>query len=135
MEPSETEIRETVQAYARAWKAGDLAAITGLYHDSFTLHYAAGHALSGEHVGKAAALATLAEFSRRTNRRLSAIVAVMAGPDRGAIIAREVFRKGEETAELERVLVYTVRDRQLSACWVYDGDPALVARFVGPARA
>ena len=34
-------------------------------------------------------------------------------------------------AELERVLIYAVRDGQLSECWVYDADPALVARFVG----
>lgn len=131
MDPREAEIRTTVERYAEAWRAGDLAAIAGLYHETFTLHYGGAHALSGDHVGKAAALGVLAEFSRRTSRKLLGVVAVMSGPERGAIVAREVFRKGEAVAELERLLVYAVRDGQLSECWVYDADPALVARFVG----
>lgn len=131
LDPREAEIRTTVERYAEAWRAGDLATITGLYHETFTLHYGGDHALSGDHVGKAASLATLAEFSRRTGRQLSGIIAVLSGPERGAIVARETFRKGETVAELERVLVYAVRDSQFSECWVYDADPALVARFVG----
>ena len=125
------DVRDTVERYAQAWRAGDLPAMAALYADGFTLHYQAGHALSGDHVGKAAALATLAEFSRRTHRRLVSIIAVMAGPERGAIVAREVFRNGEETAELDRVLVYAVQDGLLRKCWVYDSDPAFVARMVG----
>lgn len=131
MDAREAEIRTTVERYAQAWRAGDLAAIAGLYHETFTLHYGGAHALSGDHVGKAASLATLAEFSRRTGRKLSGIVAVLSGPERGAIVARETFRRGEAVAELERVLVYAVRDGQFSECWVYDADPALVAKFVG----
>lgn len=125
----ETQIRRALEAYAAAWTAGDLAALVALYHDDFTLHYGGDHALSGVHVGKAAALAILAEFSRRTRRRLDAIVAVMAGPERGAIIARESF--GDGAVQLDRVLVYAVRDGLLVDCWVYDADPRIVASFVG----
>ena len=131
MNAPESEIRSAVERYAQAWQVGDRAAMAGLYHESFTLHYGSGHALSGDHVGKAASLAILAEFGRRTQRRLAGIVAVLSGPERGAIIAREVFRKGDAEAELERVLIYAVRDGLLSECWVYDADPALVASFVG----
>ena len=130
MSTHEAEIRTTVERYAQAWRDGDRTTMAALYHDSFTLHYTGHHALSGDHAGKAASLAILAEFSRRTNRRLVAIAAVLSGAERGAVIAREVFRKGETVAELERVLIYAVRDGQLSECWVYDADPELVARFV-----
>ena len=131
MDPREAEIRATVERYAQAWRDGDRATMAGIYHETFTLHYGGSHVLSGDHFGKAASLATLAEFSRRTNRRLADIVAVLSGPERGAIIAREMFRKGETVAELERVLIYAVQDGQLSECWVYDADPDLVGWFVG----
>ena len=52
--------------------------------------------------GKAAALGILAEVTRRTNRRLLAIVDVMAGPERGALLVRERFERDGRTAEVER---------------------------------
>ena len=53
----------------------------------------------------------------------------MAGPRRGAILARELFSRDGRTAELERLLVYAVRDGLLSECWVYDRDQATVDAF------
>ena len=63
-----------------AWLAGDRAALAACYHDDFTLHYFGRNPLAGDHGGKPAALAILAEVTRRTNRQLLAIVDVMAGP-------------------------------------------------------
>src|SRR3954471_17631244 len=97
-----------------------------LYHNDFTLHYFGHNPLAGDHAGKAAALGILAEVTRRTNRKLLAIVDVMAGPERGALLVRERFERDGRTAEIERVLVYTVRDGQLSECWVYEQDQAQV---------
>ena len=54
-----------------------------------------------------AALAVLAEVTRRTNRKLLGIVDVMAGPERGAILVRERFSRDGQTAEVERLLVYS----------------------------
>lgn len=124
----ESGIRRAVERYAEAWRAGDLVAIAACYADDFTLHYGGSHALSGDHVGKPQALRTLAAFSARTGRRLVAIVDVLAGAERGAIIVREAF--GE--AEALRVLVYRVEDGLLAECWVLDADPSLIDRLVGP---
>ena len=129
--PGEAEIRSAIDRYAAAWLRGDLAALVGCYHDDFTLNYFGSNALSGRHVGKPAALATLADFSRRTNRTLRAVVATMAGPERGSVVAREVLGVGDAAVEVERVLVYTVRDGRLAECWVYDQDQALVDRLIG----
>lgn len=57
--------------YANAWRAGDLTAIFACYHDAFTLHYGGGSSLAGDHVGKAAALQTLAEVGQRTGANCS----------------------------------------------------------------
>lgn len=129
----EDRVRSVLEAYAAAWQSGDMAAIVARYHDDFTLHYAGANALSGVHAGKMAALAVLADFSRRTGRKLLEIVDVMAGPHRGAIIARERLGQGDAAVEVERVLVYTIADDLLRECWVYDADQTLIDRLVGPA--
>ena len=122
--------RQAISRYATAWLAGDRAALAACYHDDFTLHYFGRNPLAGDHAGKAAALGILAEVTRRTNRRLLAIVDVMAGPERGALLVRERFERDGRRAEVERLLVYAVRDGLLGECWVYDQDQALVDAFL-----
>jgi uncharacterized protein len=122
-------VRKAVARYASAWLAGDRTKLAACYHDEFTLHYAGQNPLAGVHKGKQAAFAALAEVARRANRKLLAIDDVMAGPHRGAILARELFSRGSRTAEVERLLVYAVKDGLLSDCWVYDRDQATVDAF------
>lgn len=118
------------ERYRAAWLAGDRAALADCYHPDFTLHYFGSNPFAGDHVGKVAALTTLAKFSQRTGRKLLEVVDVMAGPERATIIARESFERNGRKAELERVLVYTIEDDKLHECWVYDGDRALVDSFL-----
>jgi hypothetical protein len=125
------EIRETVERYARAWAAGDMAAIVACYGEGFTLHYGGANALSGTHAGKARALATLAEFSKRTGRKLVRIIDLMAGDERGVVIAREALGPEGARVEVERVLVYRVEAGLFAECWVHDQDQALIDRLVG----
>jgi len=127
--PRESEIRAVIERYAAAWRDADLPTIIDCYHDDLVLHWFGANALSGDHAGKFAAVAALSEFTRRTRRQPPTIVATMSGAERGAIIARETL--GD--TQVERVLVFTVRDGKLAECWVYDQDPALVDRLVGPA--
>ncbi len=127
---NEAEIRCAIERYAAAWSSGDRAAIAACYHEHFTLHYFGRSVLSGDHAGRTASLQTLAEFSRRTQRRLVSIVGILAGPERGAIVAREVVGEGERAVEVERVLVYAVEDGLLRECWVYDQDQRLIDSIV-----
>lgn len=122
--------RAAVQRYATAWAAGDLAAIFACYHDDFTLHYGGANPFTGDHVGKAAAMQTLAEVSRRTGRKLLEVIDVTAGPERAVVIARESFTRGAMTATLDRVLVYTVHEGLLRECWLFESDQATVDRFL-----
>jgi uncharacterized protein len=123
------QVRAAVSRYAAAWLAGDRTAITACYHDDFTLHYGGQNPLAGTHRGKAAALTVLAEVARRANRKLQGIDDIIAGPQRGAILARELFSRDGRTVEFERLLVYAVRDGLLAECWVYDRDQATVDSF------
>ena len=129
-DPVAKSIRRAVSGYAAAWLAGDRETMLASYHDDFTLHYFGRNPLAGIHRGKPAALAILAEVTRRSNRKLSGIVDVMAGPERGALLVREIFQRDGKTAEVERLLVYSVRDELLWQCWVYDQDQALVDAFL-----
>ena len=119
-----------INRYAVAWARGDLAGIVACYHDDFTLHYFGNNPLSGTHKGKAVALGILREVSLKTNRRLTEIIDVMAGPRRAAVLVREAFSRDGRTAEVERLLVYTIKDGLLHECWVYDADQALVDEFL-----
>ena len=46
------------------------------------------------------------------------------------ILVRELFARNGRTAEVERLLVYSVRDGLLDHCWVYDQDQSLVDEFL-----
>jgi ketosteroid isomerase-like protein len=122
--------RQAVSRYASAWLAGDRAALIACYHEDFTLHYFGRNPLAGDHRGKIASLAILAEVTRRTNRKLLGIIDIMSGPERGALLVRERFERDGKTAEFERLLVYAVRDGLLGECWVYDQDQVLVDTFL-----
>jgi uncharacterized protein len=123
-------IRLVIERYAAAWSRGDLPGIAACYHEGFVLHYFGAHALSGMHVGKAAALRALADFSRRTRRELVAILDTPIGAERGAIVVRE--RLGG--AEVERVLVYSVAEGLLKECWVYDQDQHFIDGLIEQPR-
>jgi ketosteroid isomerase-like protein len=116
--------------YAEAWKAGDRATLVACYHPEFTLNYAGSNPLSGVHRGKPAALAALAAVSQKTQRQLLEVIDLMPGAHRSAIVVREGFHRDGAMAELERLLVYRIKDDQLFECWVHDQDQALVDRFL-----
>ncbi len=132
--PTRSDLEETtrrlLERYAAAWADGDVQAVTACYHDEFTVHWFGRNSLSGDHSGKAAVLEALAEFRRRTERRPPKIVAVAAGAERGAIVARERLGPDDDPVELERVLVFSFRDDLLHECWVYDADPEQIDRLV-----
>lgn len=122
-------IRSVIERYADAWQRRDPAALA-LYHPEFTVHWFGHNPLSGAHVGAQKVRQALGELTRRTHRELVSIVATLAGPERGVIIARESFGTGAARVEMDRVLVFTVVEGRLRECWVYDADPALVDRYV-----
>jgi ketosteroid isomerase-like protein len=127
--PRDANLR-VMQRYAAAWLAGDRATLVDCYHDDFTLHYFGANALAGIHAGKPAALAALAELRRRASRRLVAILDVMAGSERTSVVVREHFARDGREAEVERLLVYTIKDDRLHHCWVYDQDQTLIDTFL-----
>ena len=121
-------IRSVIERYADACQRRDPAAFA-LYHPQFTIHWFGHNPLSGTHVGAEQVQRALAELARRTNRSLVKIVATLAGPEHGVIIARESFGTGDARIEMDRVLIFTVANDRLRECWVYDADPALLDRF------
>jgi ketosteroid isomerase-like protein len=119
-----------MQRYAAAWLAGDRVKLADCYHDDFTLHYFGANPFAGIHAGKQAALAVLGEVHRRTSRRLTAILDVMAGQQRTAVLVRERFTRDGREAEVERLLVYTTKDDRLHHCWVYDQNQDQIDTFL-----
>ncbi len=119
-----------LEQYRDAWIAGDFAALIDLYHNDFRLHWHGENSLAGVHEGKAAAVSALLEFTRRTNRQRADVTHVMADEERGVMIAREHLTGGDETREVERLLVYRTDGRKILECWVYDGEQAFIDRLL-----
>lgn len=117
---------EIVEAYARAFEAGDGATAIGFYADDIVLHYFGQNPLAGDHAGKAAALAVLAKVGAATKRGRPVIHDVLGGKEHAAMLARESWMDGGTPVSLDRVLLFHVRDGKLSECWVYDADQRAV---------
>jgi ketosteroid isomerase-like protein len=121
---------EAVRRYCDAWLAGDVSAIVDCYAEHLTLHYFGRSPLAGEHVGKQAALAVLFQVQQRPKRKPLAIHDVLASDDHAIVMARERFEREGRVCELNRLLVYNVRDGKLVECWIYDADQRLVDEFL-----
>jgi hypothetical protein len=117
-------IQAVLQGYREAWTAGDLARIVDAYHDDFVLHYFGESPLAGTHTGKEAGLTIVGQASARSRRELVEVSDVLAGEEFGALVVRELL--GPERREVQRLLVYKVRDDKLAECWLYDEDQRFV---------
>ncbi|ATQ42501.1 nuclear transport factor 2 family protein [Caulobacter mirabilis] len=127
-EPVRLATLAAAQRYVDAWVAGDFPAMMAAYSDDFVLHWFGQNPFARTYEGREAAIGALMEFTRRTGRRLLAVVDVMAGAERATVIVREQITVGEETREIERTLVYRVANDQLAECWVYDQDQRFIDR-------
>jgi hypothetical protein len=96
------------------------------YHDDVVFHYFGHSPLAGDHRGKAACMAVLKQVREKTNRKLVAILDVLAGEQYGLIVAVEQFERDGAKVNLQRLLRYAVHEGRLSECWVYDEDQQLV---------
>jgi len=121
-----TDPAAVVRAYTDAWLAGDINTLVDLYADDIVLHYGGSHSLTGDHVGKDAALTALLTVQARTDRIPVAVLDVMASADHATAWVRERWTVDGEERELTRVLVYRVADGRLAECWLYDTDTVLV---------
>lgn len=126
MGSSDGSAESVVRRYAAAWAKGEVSTLIDLYADDVVLHYFGQNPLTGDHVGKPAALAVLGRISQLVSRDAPEIHDAFGGGDHGAILARERWHDGDQTWELDRVLLYHVRDGKLSECWVYDQDQRAV---------
>ena len=128
---SREETEAVVRAYCEAWEVGDVAEIFALYHDDFTLHYFGRSPMAGDHVGKVAAVQALGKVQTLTNRKLVEVHDVLSSADHGAVLAKERFEQGGKTLEVNRILLYHVKDGKLAECWLFDDDQRSVDEFWG----
>jgi ketosteroid isomerase-like protein len=120
-----------IATYADAWLRGDHGAALACYHEDFTLHYYGRNALSGDHAGKARAIATLRELARRTRWQVLEIRTMLSGKDAAALVARMNYHRDGICVERDRVLVFAVSDGWLRECWAYDQDQPLMDELIG----
>ena len=123
--------RQLAERYCRAWQDGDLAGVLDCYADGFVLHYLGASRYAGDHVGKEAAVATLAAVSAEARRELLGIENVLASDGGAVIVARERLTRDGEAHDLRRLFRYRVAADRFTECWLLDEDQALVDRLWG----
>ena len=80
---------------------------------------------------KMAAVAALGKVQVLTNRKLLSIHDVLSSADHGAVLAKERLERDGKTLEVNRILLYHVRDGKLAECWLFDDDQRAVDEFWG----
>jgi hypothetical protein len=124
--------RATLERYAQAWRDGDVTGLLDAYADDVVFHYFGESDLAGDHLGKDAAVGAMLEASTRSTRTLVEILDVLVGERFGALVATERFERGDESAEVQRVLLYRVEADQFVECWLYDTDQRMIDRYWAP---
>ena len=119
-----------VRAYTDAWLAGDFMSVLDLYHDDLVLHYGGSNLLTGDHVGKDAAVTALLTVQTKTERVPLEVIDVLESDAHASAWVRERWIVDGEPVELMRLLVYRVADGKLAECWLFDHDQALVDRVL-----
>ena len=125
-----TSLGSVVRAYTDAWLAADFMSVLDLYHDDLVLHYGGSNPLTGDHVGKDAAVTALLTVQTKTERVPLEVIDVMESDAHAAAWVRERWIVDGEPVELMRLLVYRVADGKLAECWLFDHDQALVDRVL-----
>lgn len=118
--------RAVTERYCSAWIGGDLETVIDSYGDEIVLHYFGDNQLSGDHVGKDAALAALATGATIATRELLRVDDILANEHTSVVVATERFTRDGESHEVTRVLRYRVADDQFVECWLYDENQALI---------
>ncbi|GJM37174.1 MAG: hypothetical protein DHS20C19_05410 [Acidimicrobiales bacterium] len=121
-----SDARSVTERYCTAWLEGDLETLLDCYGDDIVLHYFGANQLSGDHVGKDAAIAALVAGATITTRELLSVDDIMVGDGTSTIVATERFTRDDESHVLTRVLRYRIEHGRFVECWLYDEDQALV---------
>ncbi len=116
-------------AYFDAWLKGDAATLVNLYADDIVLHYFGQSALAGDHRGKPSALAALQRIGERTNRQPISVHDIVASPDHVVVLLQERWEREGRKIDLNRVLVYHLRDGKIIEAWAYDENQRTVDEF------
>ena len=128
--PTPTEAARTVtERYCTAWLGGDIDTVLDCYDDDIVLHYFGDNQLSGDHVGKDAAVAALVAGATITTRELLSVDDIMIGAGTSTIVVTERFSRDAESHVLTRVLRYRIERDRFVECWLYDEDQRLVDRL------
>ena len=121
--------RTVTQRYCTAWMAGDLDTLLTCYGDDIVLHHFGDNQLSGDHVGKDAAVAALITGAAIAERELLSVDDIMVGEGTSTIVVTERFTRDNESHEVTRVLRYRIDGDHFAECWLYDEDQPVIDRM------
>ncbi len=130
--------RQVVEAYCRAWLAGDVVTVLGFYHDDLVLTWPGDNHLAGQHIGQAASVDALLALQGLTNRVPVEVIDVFEGSQSIIAVVVERWSNSSDpnhTLDLTRALEFTVVDQKLRTCRIFETDQAAIDQWLGTERA
>ena len=121
--------RSLTERYCAAWLAGDLETLLDTYADDIVFHYFGDHALSGDHIGKDAAVAALVTGATIAARELLSVDDIMVGAGTATVVVTERFTRDGESRDVTRLFRYRTNTDRFVECWLYEHDQAAIDRM------
>lgn len=123
--------KELIDRYLNAWMAGDVETAIGCYSEDVILHILGEHPLAGVYRGKKAVRDYIDKLVEVTggNVQLVKPYGVLVSDTLAVDLVRSRFKRGDETLELNRCVVYRLADQEIKEFWVHDDDQEAVDAF------
>ena len=115
---------ELMQRYSETLTRGQAADILPFYTDDLKLHIPGRSAHAGTFEGQDAVLAYYTRIFQDTEGRFEnlGIDDIMASDTHAASLVRWRVHRGDKTLDIDRVVVYRIKDGRIAEIWVRDWD-------------
>jgi ketosteroid isomerase-like protein len=121
---------EIAKAGYEAFAKGDLAAVSGFLADDVVWHAGGDNILTGEYVGKEAALGYLGTIMQETGGTFKNDVHdMLANDDHGVALVNVSATRGEKSLEARIVHVFHMRGGKMTEFWAISEDQDLFDEF------
>ena len=122
---------DRIRAGYKAFNAGDVPALIDLFADDIVWHFPGTSKLSGEHVGRDAALTALGGYGAASDGTLVAnLVDIMASDTPVTGWANDTATAGGKTLDINSVVIFTLRDGKVTEARQFVDDVAAFDAFL-----
>jgi hypothetical protein len=126
---------EFMRRYSAALQAGRAAEALPFYAENLVLHMPGRGPHSGTFSGQDAVLDYYTKLFQATDGRFEVVAVddILASDDHAASLVRWRLHRGDQTLEIDRVVIYRIVDERIAEIWMRDSDQYAYDEFFADA--